>query len=103
MFNSTTRRSLLRGLVPLVLAVGLTAGPSTVGFAAEAEVAIDNFAFTPAAITVTAGTKITFRNGDDIPHTVVATNKDFRSKPLDPGDTFSFTFEKPGTIEYFCG
>jgi plastocyanin len=45
---------------------------------------------------------VTWVNGDDIPHTVVATDKSFKSKVLDTDETFSFTFAKAGTYEYFC-
>ena len=63
---------------------------------------IDNFVFGPAATTVPAGTTVTWVNGDDIPHTVVAVDKSFKSKVLDTDEKFSFTFAKPGTFEYFC-
>lgn len=70
---------------------------------ATAEVKIDNFSFTPNAITVAAGTKVTWVNRDDIPHTVVSDDKQmFRSKALDTDQSFSFTFDKPGTYPYFC-
>jgi plastocyanin len=70
---------------------------------AEASVKIDNFAFVPANLTVPAGTKVVWRNDDDIPHLVVADdNKAFRSAALDTGDTFSFTFAAPGSYAYFC-
>jgi amicyanin len=65
-------------------------------------VRIDNFTFTPATITVPAGTAVTWINGDDIPHTVTAANNDFRSKVMDTDQQYSFTFTKPGTYEYFC-
>jgi plastocyanin len=68
-----------------------------------AKVVIGNFTFGPAALTVKPGTTVTWLNGDDIPHTVVADDKTtFRSKVLDSDDTFSFTFTKPGTYPYFC-
>ena len=70
--------------------------------AQAAEVNIDNFSFSPATITVKAGTPITWTNRDDIPHTVVADDKSFKSKPLDTGDKFTFTPTKPGTYNYFC-
>jgi amicyanin len=63
---------------------------------------IDNFSFTPAEITVSPGTTLTWVNGDDIPHTVVASNKAFRSKVMDTDQQFSFTFSQAGTYEYFC-
>ena len=90
-----------RGLAAVVaLAVGcIRAGAAR---AAEAKVRIDNFTFSPEVLTVQAGTLVTFANEDDIPHTVVAVDRSFRSKPLDTGDAFSFTFSSPGEFDYFC-
>lgn len=70
--------------------------------AADMEVKIDNFTFSPDKLTVKAGTTVTWTNEDDIPHTVVATAKAFKSKVLDTNDKFSFTFTTPGSYEYFC-
>jgi plastocyanin len=63
---------------------------------------VENFNFTPADITVAAGTTITWTNNDDVEHTVTASDNSFGSKALETGDTFSFTFSKPGTYTYFC-
>ena len=63
---------------------------------------ISNFTFGPKIVTVKVGQTITWTNDDDIPHTVVATDKSFRSKVLDTGQSFSFTFTKPGQVAYFC-
>jgi plastocyanin len=38
--------------------------------AEDAAVKIDNFAFAPPTLTVKAGTTVTWRNEDDIPHTI---------------------------------
>jgi plastocyanin len=67
-------------------------------------VTIDNFAFGPGAITVAPGTKVTWTNRDDDPHTVVSADEPrvFKSGALDTDDSFSFTFDKPGTYRYFC-
>jgi len=69
---------------------------------ASAEVTIDNFSFGPTTLTVTAGTSVTWKNNDDVPHTVVSDDKVFRSKALDTDDKFSYAFTKPGTYNYFC-
>jgi len=66
------------------------------------EVKIDNFSFGPATITIPAGTTVTWVNRDDIPHTVVSTDKVFKSKVLDTDEKFSYTFAKPGEYPYFC-
>jgi plastocyanin len=70
--------------------------------ASTAEVKIDNFSFGPAAITIPVGTTVTWINRDDIPHTVVSTEKVFKSKVLDTDEKFSYTFTKPGEYPYFC-
>jgi plastocyanin len=69
---------------------------------ASAEVKIDNFSFGPQTLTVAAGTTVTWKNNDDVPHTVVSDDKAFKSKALDTDDKFSYTFTKPGTYNYFC-
>ncbi|MGH9702378.1 MAG: cupredoxin domain-containing protein [Candidatus Acidiferrales bacterium] len=66
------------------------------------EVNIDNFSFGPMDLTVPAGSTVTWVNHDDVPHTVVSTEKKFGSKALDTGEKFSFEFKTAGTYEYFC-
>jgi plastocyanin len=67
------------------------------------EVKIDNFSFGPMTMTVAAGTTVTWTNEDDVPHTVVSDDtKTFKSKALDTGEHFSYTFTKPGKYHYFC-
>lgn len=65
---------------------------------------LDNFTFSPAQITVPAGTRVTWTNRDDIPHTVTDSGnpRAMKSPPLDTGETFAFTFDKPGDYRYFC-
>ena len=70
--------------------------------AEDATAKIDNFTFVPARLTVKAGTTVTWRNEDDIPHTVTSASQLFKSKALDTDDSFSFTFTEPGTYDYFC-
>ena len=68
----------------------------------ETQITIDNFSFTPPTLTITAGTRVTWTNHDDIPHDVVHTDLKFKSKALDTNDSFSYDFTEPGTYEYFC-
>jgi plastocyanin len=70
--------------------------------AEDARISIDNFTFAPERLTLQAGTTVTWRNQDDIPHTVASTARLFKSSALDTDDTYSFTFTEPGTYEYFC-
>jgi len=78
---------------------GVAAAPAFVG---KAAVKIDNFSFSPATLTVKAGTQITWTNGDDIPHTVVSDGNSFKSKVLGTGEKFTFTAGKTGTYSYSC-
>ena len=66
-------------------------------------VSIDNFTFTPQALTVKAGTTVTWTNKDDIPPGVAWTNNAFaKSQALDTDDSYSLTLTTPGTYQYFC-
>ncbi len=85
-----------------LLAAFAAAWSSVPALAADAGVKIANFIFSPQRLTVKAGTKITWTNEDDIPHTVNASNQAFKSGPLDTDQTFSFTFTTPGSFQYFC-
>jgi plastocyanin len=65
-------------------------------------VEIKKFAFAQKEITVAPGTKITWTNRDETPHTVSSTDKSFASKGLDTDDTFEHTFATEGDFSYFC-
>jgi plastocyanin len=67
-------------------------------------VAITNFAFSPASLTVKAGTKVTWTNKDGDAHTVTSTGSGgpLNSPAMNTNDTFSFTFTTPGTFNYLC-
>jgi plastocyanin len=97
-----SRRMQRRAMCATVLAAALPRAARAA--AGAAQVYIDNFAFSPAALTVDAGSRVAWTNRDDIPHTVTgsATTRVMRSPPLDTGDTYEVTFESPGVFEYFC-
>jgi plastocyanin len=65
-------------------------------------VAITNFAFKPAKLTVAAGTRVTFVNHDATAHTATADHGGFGTGTIDPrhGDTVRLT--RPGTYPYHC-
>ena len=88
-------------------AIALPASPSTAASVGAPtptgpSVSIDNFTFGPAALTVKVGATVTWTNRDDVPHTVTATDRSFKSPVLDTDGVFSFTFAKPGEYDYFC-
>lgn len=80
-----------------------------------------NIAFKPASLEVSVGTEVTWTNMDDqVRHTVTSgepgdggvpgvsegesarPDGTFDGDLPDAGDTFSFTFDEPGTYMYFC-
>jgi plastocyanin len=71
-------------------------------WAQEVKVDIKAFMFGPKDLNVAVGTKVTWVNDDEIPHTVAETHKLFRSGALDTGDSYSWVFNTPGEYEYFC-
>lgn len=90
-------------LVATAFAMTAVADEVKAGPAPAAQVVhIGNFTFNQSAVTVHPGTTVTWVNDDDIPHTVTATNMTFKSKVLDTGERFSFTFAKAGQFDYFC-
>ena len=70
--------------------------------ARETSVTIKDYAFTPATLTVPAGTTVTWTNNDAVPHTATASDGSFDSGNLNPGQSFSFTFATPGSYPYVC-
>lgn len=68
----------------------------------SAHVAIRNFAFEPAQITVNVGQSLTWQNDDGAPHGVVFKDGSTGIDLLLPGKRFARTFDKPGVYEYAC-
>jgi plastocyanin len=87
-----------------VLAAGLPSlGAAVVDAAAKAAtIKIDNFAFGPSDVTITAGTTVTWKNEDGEVHRVQDDHNGFSSAALDTDDSFSHTFATPGVYHYFC-
>lgn len=66
-----------------------------------------SFAFSPASLTIKAGTTVMWKNMTQVPHTVTSDDgKSFDSGSASPiaaqSGTFSFTFNTPGTFAYHC-
>lgn len=68
------------------------------------QVGIQDFAFTPAAITVKKGTTVTWTNKDSVQHSIIGdTDNGPKSSLLSQGATYSFTFDTAGVYSYHCG
>ena len=69
--------------------------------AEEATIAIDNFTFTPAELTVKAGTKMLFVNHDDIPHSVVVESRRFPLEGVGYGRQLRLRLRQAGRVRLF--
>jgi plastocyanin len=129
--NQTVRRRLLIDTASLLIAAAGLAGcsaqaessPTTPSSATSAPagpvINLSSLMFDPATTTVQVGTTITWRNDEPITHTVTSgqfggvdkttglrSSQDqdgtFEATLAGKGETFSFTFTKPGTYTYYC-
>lgn len=103
-------------LAAVIAVLGLVAGTGTAAGSADVAggtaavstilpntVVIKNFAFGPATMVVSPGTKISVVNEDRAPHTVTAVNKAFDTGTISGGQRGEFTAPNtPGTYPYVC-
>lgn len=68
----------------------------------SASITISQMRFDAPTVTVKAGGTVTWVNQEGAPHTVTATDGSFASPQLTAGDSFSHTFDQPGTYTYYC-
>lgn len=79
-----------------------SSGSGTVVKPNQTPVAIKNYAFSPANLTVKKGTTVIWINEDNAAHTVVSTNGGPVSANIPGGTSFTYTFTKVGTYTYHC-
>ena len=96
-------------LIAVALAVGACSGSYSAGTpvapaaaAPGASVTIANFSFSPASLTVSAGTTVTWTNNDSTAHTVTLDDGSAASGDIAGGATFQHTFTTAGTFTYHC-
>jgi amicyanin len=97
-------RSVLAMLLLAATALALPFTASGPARAAERQVAIADYAYGPATLTVPLGTTVTWTNEDTAPHDVQtsAGPATLDSPLLDQGEEWSYTFTTPGTYDYYC-
>jgi plastocyanin len=81
---------------------GTTTLPGNASGPGANEVWIQGMSFTPAIITVTAGTTVTWTNKDAVGHTVTSTTGIFNSGSFGQSKTYSQIFTSTGSYPYFC-
>ncbi|MEU0410304.1 cupredoxin family copper-binding protein [Streptomyces griseorubiginosus] len=96
-------RALLRAAAALAL-LTLWLLPSGQASAASYSVAMKGYAFSPASLSVPAGSTVTWTNYDTAPHDVKTTSGPLaiHSPMLSKGQSWSFTFTTAGSYGYVC-
>ena len=91
-------------LATLSLVALLVFAPSAWAQGQEVTVRMEDNFFDPANITVEPGTTVTWVQSGNNPHTTTSYDGLWDSGMIEGGSggTFSFTFEEPGTYDYFC-
>src|SRR5215212_6245409 len=98
----TPMRNTLLRLAALSLVALVLFAPTAAAQGKTTTVSIKNFAFNPPNATVAPGTTVTWVNNDQTAHTVTANDGAFDSGTLQPGQSYSFKFDKAGTYAYHC-
>src|SRR5215212_7811387 len=97
------RRLIYLGALALVVVVLIAPSAGATGQqTATTTVSIQDFFFSPANVSVPAGTTVTWVNEGNVPHTVTSDDGQFDSGVLMPGDSYTVMFKGQGTITYHC-
>jgi len=66
-------------------------------------VVINNFSFSPSTLSVSAGDTVTWRNDDNVNHTVTSNSgSELNSPLLGHGQTYRHIFSNSGNFPYHC-
>jgi plastocyanin len=65
-------------------------------------ITISDFTFSPANLTVDAGTEVTWTNEDSAVHDATDREDAWRTELLSKGDSQTVMFDSPGAFDYFC-
>ena len=69
----------------------------------DPKVSISDFKFVPRVLTIAPGETVTWSNDDGAPHAIAFKGGAAGSDTLFAGKTFSRTFDKAGSYDYYCG
>jgi plastocyanin len=102
--SRTGSRLVLGFLLTVLSLVALLSAVPGRASAATYRVTMQGYAFTPATLTVPAGSTVTWTNQDTAPHDVKTTSGpvQIHSPMLNKGESWSFTFTTAGSYAYYC-
>lgn len=107
MYRSITRRlqGAVFGLALLAACLQFAAAPISLAqddAEPDATVKMLPLSFSPAEVHIPAGGTVLWVNTSRLAHTVTADDQSWDSGYVDVGETFSMTFDTPGTYSYYC-
>jgi plastocyanin len=97
-----------RKCAALLLALAIIAGQPSDVLASDVQVSIvqpgDSMSlrYEPTSQKVSVGATVTWTNGGSTAITITSPDGLFDSETVEPGESFSHTFDTPGTFRYFC-
>jgi len=99
-----TAIALLFAAFPAYTALQAGGKPAAVGAKGEKvfTITIKDFMFSSSDLHVPVGSKVTWLNQDEEPHTVVEINRAFSSTALDTDEKFTYQFKRAGKYKFFC-
>lgn len=98
------RHSILQS-VGVAMTFGLVVmliGPAIAAAAAPKIVETLADTYSPATLTVAAGTKVVFKNTSQLPHTATADDGSFDTGKIDAGATKSIVVKQTGRFAFYC-
>ncbi len=81
---------------------GAKSSAAVVSKAGHVTIAIRNYAYLPASLTVKAGARVTWTNHDQTAHTATATQGALDTGTINAGKSSTIDFKHPGTYMYHC-
>ncbi len=72
------------------------------GGADTVRISIAQLSYQTPALDLDAGTTVVWTNEDPLVHTVTADDESFDSGIIEPGNSWAYTFDRPGTYAYHC-
>jgi plastocyanin/uncharacterized membrane protein YozB (DUF420 family) len=79
-----------------------TTAPTAPDQPATTQAFLQNFAFAPAELTVTAGTEVVWLNQDSAPHNITFVDGSVATNNFFQGESFATTFADPGIYQIYC-
>ena len=84
------------------LTVAIAVLPLSTASAQDHLVEMKGITFIPEEIQIDVGDSLTWVNHDEDKHDPAAETGEFDSPTIEKGKTFSYKFDQPGTVPYFC-